>query len=102
VIPDIRPAQAGGGHGGAIAPGHDREGLGPIPTQHGRDPPEEIIVIPTHITEHPIHGLEGEAVLHGHLIPDDQVDIGELTTQNRVGSDIARTPLVQGERDLKL
>jgi hypothetical protein len=28
-----------------------------------------------------IHGLKGEAVLHRHLVPDDQVDIGELLTQ---------------------
>jgi hypothetical protein len=78
------------------------EGLGPVTTQHGRDSPEEIVVIPTHVTEQTIHGLEGNAVLHRHLIPDDQVDIGELPTQLGIGLDVARTPPMQGERDLKL
>jgi len=49
VRPDGRPGQAGGGDGGAIPPGHDRKGLGPITTQHDRDPLVEII---THYAYH--------------------------------------------------
>ena len=40
-------------------------------------------------------------MLHGHLIPDDQVDLDEQTMQVRLPRDVARTLLTRGEWDLE-
>ena len=102
MVPDQRTSQAGGGYLGAIPPWHDREGLGPIAAEHGWDAPEEIMLIPAYITEQAIHGLKREPVLHRHLIPDNQVDIGELASHFRLAGDAAGTPSCDGKGDLKL
>ena len=49
-----------------------------------------------------MHRLKGEAVLHHHLIPDDQLHVPEQTTQRPLPRYAAATRVVGVQWDLEL